>query len=190
MMTGQHVMTALLGAAAMVAPALAHAQTPAPAPTSAAPVVQGTDRPFQAWNLHCETRTDPAPRVRICGLMSTVTLQDEKGARNVALQFMLRSVPGAKGWQLSVDTPIGVWLPDGVQLVRQGKELVRLPFVACQPKGCQAGVVLTPAQFAAFVTATDQADAVYRLQTRQTVTLTFSMLGFADGAAALAKSAD
>lgn len=158
------------------------------APSSAAPKVYGSDRHFDAWNLHCETRTDITPAVRICGLMSTVTLKNEAGASAVALKLMLRSVPGEPGRQLSADVPISAWLPEGVRLIHAGKELVRLPFVACRPDSCQAGAVLRQEQLAALGAITDQADASYQLQTRKTVTLTFSMRGFADGAAALEKS--
>lgn len=157
-------------------------------PATAAPKVYGSDRNFDAWNLHCETRADVTPQVRICGLMTTVTLKNQAGVSAVALKIMLRSVPGERGRQLSVDVPISAWLPDGVRLLHNGKELVRLPFVACRPDSCQAGAVLSPEQLAALGAVTDQADAVYQLQTRKTVTLTFSMRGFAAGAAALEKS--
>lgn len=165
------------------------ATTPAVAgQAGAAPKVYGSDRNFDAWNLHCETRTDSKPHVRICGLMSTVTLKNDAGASAVALKLMLRSVPGEPGRQLSVDVPISAWLPDGVRLTHAGKELVRLPFVACRPDSCQAGAVLSREQLAALSAITDQADATYQLQTRKSVTLTFSMRGFGAGAAALEKS--
>ena len=165
------------------------ATTPAiAAQAGAAPKVYGSDRNFEAWNLHCETRTDAKPHVRICGLMSTVTLKNDTGASAVALKLMLRTVPGEAGRQLSVDVPISAWLPEGVRLIHAGKELVRLPFVACRPDSCQAGAVLSPDQLVALGAITDQADATYQLQTRKTVTLTFSMRGFAAGAAILEKS--
>ena len=152
------------------------------------PVVKGSDRNFKAWNLHCETRTEPAPRLQVCGLISTVTLKNEQGASGVALKLMFRSVPGAAGRQLSVDVPITAWLPEGIRLVHQGREVMRLPFVACQPNSCEAGAVLTPEQVAALVAASGQMDAVYKVQTQQTVTLTFSMYGFPEGISALEAS--
>lgn len=145
------------------------------------PAVQSATTQVQDWSLRCDTRADAKPPVKICGLMSTVTVKDQAGKEGVATVIVLRSVPGGDKLQLSMELPLSVLLPDGVKLQdNSDKEVLRLPFMACRPSACEAGAIITADQ-AAGLTRGDYASALYMLQTGKAVQLGFSTKGLAEG---------
>ncbi|HZV18147.1 MAG TPA: invasion associated locus B family protein [Sphingobium sp.] len=159
--------------------ALALAASAAPAPATAAPEVNASETPFQAWILRCETRPDPKPPVTMCGLMSVVKAQNEAGQSAVLASIMLRPVPGADTYQLSFSLPLSVMLQPGARIAdARDTAIVTLPFVACRAHGCEAGAVLTKDQLNALLASTEASSVSYDLQNRQTMKLAFSMAGF------------
>src|SRR5690606_35115534 len=112
----------------------------APAAQAAPAAVTATD--YEAWSLRCEARAQ-----RVCGVTQTVTVKGPDGKEGIATVILLRRIPGSDKLQLSLDLPLSVLLPDGVRLLDAGdKDILRLPFIACRPAGCEAGVVITAAQ--------------------------------------------
>lgn len=155
-----------------------------PAAAKDAPEVAAETLRYEAWTLRCEARAD----LKVCGAMSTITLKDQDGNPEIAMVAMLRSIPRSDKFQLSIDLPLSVWLPSGVSLTdSKGKELLRLPFLACHSKGCQAGAIVTRDQIKPLIEAGDPLTAVYQLQIHKRVQLGFSMKGFAEAYAELVK---
>jgi len=164
--------------------ALAVLMLAVPAAQAAPAAVAATD--YEAWSLRCEAR--PAAAAKTCGLTQTVTVKGPDGKDGVAMVVLLRQVGGSDKLQLSLNLPITVLLPDGVRLLdASDKEVLRLPFIACRPAGCEAGAVITAKQAEALATG-EHAAAVYPLQTGKTVKLGFSLKGFAAGLKALKAS--
>jgi len=171
---------------ATLAGALLATTTPLQAQPQAQPQVTAASKDFGAWQARCETRTAGATSQRACGLVSSVTVKGPDGKPAVATVIMLRPTAAAGQYQLSIELPLSVWLPSGVTLRDAGQhELIKLPFVTCHPQGCEAGSVIDAGQVGRLAAAGDAASATYELQARKTVTLSFSMKGFAAALSAL-----
>ena len=167
----------------MLATAATASVQPAPA---TAPDVEVTEKAFDAWLLRCETRRSPAPAVRRCGLLSVVKAETSDGKTTTIASIMLRPVEGTGGYQIAFSLPLNVMLQPGARITNaQESEIVRLPFVACRPEGCEAGSVLTADLLKAFSTGGDRNSVAFDLQNRKSVKLAFSLTGFAAAMRAL-----
>lgn len=167
------------------ASALAVLAVAAGAHAAEAPAANGVDKTFEAWSLQCPPEGVKAS----CRVASSITVQAASGERQVATVVSVRPVAQAGRMQVSMQLPLTVWLPTGVTLkAADGGDIVTLPFVACSPRSCEAGAVLTAEQMARLKGEADRASAVYQLQTREQVKLDFSMKGFAPAVTAMTPS--
>ncbi len=58
------------------------------------------------------------------------------------LRLTLRA-SGQKTWDLSITTPLPLYLPDAVSLVPETAEPISVPWFTCAPAGCEARVAMT-----------------------------------------------
>ena len=125
----------------------AHAQTPAAPQAAAAPdanpaitpsaqaVLKGT---YGDWMLRCQPAAGTSAEQ--CALFQAVAAQDRP---NVGLMVILLKVADQKTELLRVFAPLGVYLPSGLGLTIDGKNVGVTAFIRCVPDGCIAEAQLS-----------------------------------------------
>ncbi len=115
---------AMLGLAALLAPAAVHAQ--------------GTVKSVHGdWQVRCDT--PPGAQAEQCALIQSVTAEDRP---NVGLTVIVLKTADQKSRLLRVLAPLGVLLPSGLGLKVDQADIGRAGFVRCLPNGCVAEVVM------------------------------------------------
>jgi invasion protein IalB len=114
---------------------------------------------FDGWTLRCQTVdvTDasqrPHPR-KSCEVGATVTAATNDNKQAVVLVVGLGKQPSGQSDQMIVQTPLAVWLPDGVKLQdKDSRELLDLSYTVCQPGFCTASAKPSEGQTSALMGA-------------------------------------
>lgn len=147
------------------------ADKPAAAAAPAAPEVNW------AWRCGSATRTGPME----CSLDQTVIKTD---TRQIIALFRIR-VPGDTREPVGfIQTPLGVFLPAGVELQIDQDQVIQLPIQMCDANGCYAG-----APISAEVIGRLQSGKVLRIGfqnvSRETINVTMPLDGFGVAYAAI-----
>ena len=136
--------TVLVLASMLAANAAWSANAPTQSLTPAAPTPPGQ---FRDWSKGCEQV--PGETSQRCYIFQTVTLNESDQPIIKAVIGHLTDNP--KETVLVLTAPLGVYLPDGVEL-DAGKYLRREThdYLTCDNKGCRAVIELTSARLKAF----------------------------------------
>ena len=128
---------AWLWSAAALCAGLAAAPAPLTAQSEAAPdAIDIETQQFEDWTLRCEPESET--QARTCRMDQRVAAQDgTRVLRVLAGRFGSEKILGAV-----IFVPIGVRLPPGLGIQVDDRRMRRYPFEICQPKNCQARVVL------------------------------------------------
>ncbi len=92
---------------------------------------------FEDWTLRCRPASETQPRV--CRLLQQAVSQDGGGP---LLQFMVGQFGPEKILGAVIVVPLGVRLPPGLGIQVDERPLHTYPFESCDPKSCQARVIL------------------------------------------------
>ena len=84
-----------------------------------------------SWQIRCDNKAGPG--VERCALMQSVTSKDNA---NVGLTVILLKTAKKNAVLLRVLAPLGVFLPGGLGLQIDKKNLGRTVFLRCVPNGC------------------------------------------------------
>lgn len=152
-------------------PALAQAQTPAPAN----PEVER----FQDWALQCTTAQADTPKT--CFLIHDVFRADgnQRVLQIVVGRFGADNVLGALFF-----APLGIRLPPGLTLQVDQKDPQKLPLERCTTKGCQAQIILADPLLDTFKDGTG-GEITFEDASGQPIAIAFSLKGFTAGLAKL-----
>lgn len=115
------------------------------------PLLPGVDRAQaqdSAWATQCIATSLVSP-LRCAASHRIVT---QSGERVFHVAFGTRQ--GQSGGELSVQGPLGIHLPGGLQVLLDGAAALELQFESCTGEGCLTGARLNPEQIEAFGKAT------------------------------------
>ena len=117
---------------------------------------------------------EPAESQTICQIVQTLT---EKSADRPVLQVAVGYLPEAEKPVAAFLLPLGVWLPPGLQLRVDDGKAGRVPFEACDPSGCHAGVELDD-EFIAMMKKGNELNVTFGGRNRKGITVPVSLQGF------------
>jgi len=145
----------------------ANAQTP-----------DGPDRveeTYRNWIVRCETpeAQDGTPGARVCEMAQELG-QQESGQRVIRMALQANEAGAA----LSIVTPFGLRLSEGVELALGPEPLAEIPFRTCLPQGCIATAELDEVTLDQLGTG-ETLDVRLTADAGQTVALSLSLDGFA-----------
>lgn len=137
---------------------------------------------FDNWTVRCEEEHDDQPKAdRQCFIFQNLVLR-EGGQRvmHIAAGFLPeRPEPVAL-----LTLPLGISLPPGGRIQVGPGDPIRFQVERCEPDGCRAGVILREELFARFRDH-DTAQVTIFDGSRNPITVTVSLSGFAEGMQAL-----
>jgi invasion protein IalB len=153
---------------------------------SAQGVVKAT---YADWEYRCDTT--PGSSQEQCILYQNIA-DDRQIDLNIVLVVIRVADPAVKDAQgvparkpvLRIIVPLGVFLPKGLSLKVDGKDIGTTPFVRCLPTGCVAEVELETSLISAFSNGKVATFFIYRQET-EGHGLPFNLAGFQDGFAKL-----
>lgn len=117
---------------------------------------------------------EPAESQTICQIVQTLT---EKSSDRPVLQVAVGYLPEAEKPVAAILLPLGVWLPPGLQLQVDDGKAGRVPFEACDPNGCHAGVELDD-EFLAMMKKGNELNVTFAGRNRKGITVPVSLQGF------------
>lgn len=118
------ILIAALLLASLLVPTAAHAQ--------------GTVRSVHDdWQIRCEN--PPGAQNEQCGLFQSVVAEDRA---NVGITVLVLKTADQKSRLMRIQAPLGVLLPNGLGLKIDNKDVGRVGFVRCLPRGCYAEVLM------------------------------------------------
>lgn len=134
--------------------------------------------PFRDWTLDCAAECFIATAIR----------PDRAGAEDV-LRLSLRqdAENGTVGWELRIETPLPLYLPDPVILTPEDSPPLPIAWFTCDPEGCQARL-LADAPLLEALKRQRAASVEVTLVDGSHARLRFSLLGFSAAFAALGLS--
>jgi invasion protein IalB len=155
--------------AAFLAGSICSASAPVHAQTAQGPdLVQET---YRDWVVRCAT-PDAAQDTRICEMTQDIS-QAETGQRLLGLALQATE----SGAELSIVTPFGLRLSNGVTLAVEAGPVAKIAFRTCLPQGCIASTQLDDAALAQLGTS-EAVDVLLTTDSGQTATLSVSLGGF------------
>lgn len=90
-----------------------------------------------AWSIICDT--PPGATAEVCAMQQMVISQDRP---EMGLAIAVLRTADNKAEVLTVLTPLGVLLPNGLGLTVDGKNIGRAYFARCYADGCRVEVIL------------------------------------------------
>ena len=159
---GRTIGSALLGIAALLAPAAVHAQ--------------GTVKSVHGdWQIRCDN--PPGAQGEQCALIQSVTAEDRP---NVGLSVIVLKTADQKTRLLRVLAPLGVLLPSGLGLKIDQTDIGRAGFVRCLPNGCVAEVVMDENLMRQLRTGQNATFIIFQTP-EEGIGIPLSLKGFGDG---------
>ncbi|WP_421704399.1 invasion associated locus B family protein [Aliiroseovarius sp.] len=125
---------------------------------------------YQDWTVRCASVEGQAGQV--CEMVQDLN-QADTGRR--VLSVLIRQAEGETG--LTLVTPFGLKLSEGVKLGVDGTELTTLDYETCLPSGCIAALVLSEPQIES-LQAGAEAQVTLVDTAGQDLSLTLSLAGF------------
>jgi invasion protein IalB len=164
---------AALSLVAVLSPAIAQAQTPAPPASAQVPPAQIT---ISGWRLECDSLSGPLT----CQVTDNVTARTN-GA--VISAISLRIDPLTKAPAMLVHVPLGIAVDDGVRVGFVNGAVQTLPVFTCNAGGCFARAALGTPVLAAMRAAKEPLHIAYdsldAKAAKQTITISLALDGFA-----------
>lgn len=148
--------------------------------TAAAAALESGDT-FQQWAVQCEA-PEGSPHSR-CHIYQNL-IQKEIGKRVLRISVGYSQQTGES--LIILDLPLGIWLPEGVQLQIDDHEPKRMPIQICLPGGCRASATLDAAMIERLREGAQLAVTVYSAD-REPVTIPVELAGFGPAFAALSR---
>jgi invasion protein IalB len=149
---------------------------------------------FDNWTLRCQTGPvkDPASHKDImrktCDVSATFMAQTKNKQQVPVLAIGIGHPSTDKPTRIAVQTPLGVWLPAELKIQdTSGKELLSLPYTACQPQGCIASADVSERHLQALANAGESAVALFRMQSGQDVKVMLPLKGLSAAYAGMQK---
>jgi invasion protein IalB len=133
---------------------------------------------FDGWTLKCETVTEKDRSTKACEVDATATAKTEDNRQALIMIVGIGKRSAGQPTQIAVQTPLTAWLPLGVKLQDgNGKDILSLPYTACQPSRCTAEGPITDSQLTALTSAGDVFVAIYRTQAGEDIKVQIPVKG-------------
>jgi invasion protein IalB len=136
---------------------------------------------FQDWRVRCAPDDAASGQAGICEAYQFIV--DDKTQKAV-LEIVVAYPPGKDNAVGAVIVPLGVLLPAGIAVAVDGKEIGKLPYQRCVPKGCVSQFVFTPEIYKSWQAGTKATVTVANGGGKE-ITLPVSLLGFTDATTAV-----
>ena len=148
-------------------------------PSVAAQPVQG--QKFGDWAAKCEI-PQGASKQRCFIFQKLVAKQNRRELMLIAV-----SVPEKQKARVTLNVPLGVFLPSGLQLNVEGADPLKIALQICLANGCKAAALL-PEPLVKAMKSADAGRLLMLNSQRRQVALPISLKGFSAGLAALAQN--